>query len=202
VEVMVIIVILALLVAIFLPLLAKAKRRASKINCVNDLKQVGIAFRLWEGDNNNKYPMAVSVTNGGAMELIATGNVAACFQVMSNELNTPKILLCPEDTRQVLATNWSTLNNSNIRYFVGLDAAETNPQMFLSGDDNFAIGGVPVKSGVVQLLTDIPVTWTKGRHKLYGNIGLADGSVQQLTTDGLQQALNQTGIATNRLAIP
>jgi len=136
------------------------------------------------------------------MELIATGNVAACFQVMSNELNTTKILLCPDDTRRVWATNWSTLNNSNISYFVGLDAAETKPQMFLSGDDNFAIGGVPVKSGVVQLLTNTPVTWTKGRHKLYGNIGLADGSVQQLTTDGLQQALHQTGVATHGLAIP
>jgi prepilin-type processing-associated H-X9-DG protein len=202
VEVLVVIVILALLVAIFLPVLAKAKRRASKINCVNDLKQVGIAFRLWEEDNNNKYPMAVSVTNGGAMELIATGNVAACFRVMSNEVNTPKILLCPEDTRRVLATNWSTLNNSNISYFVGLDADESKPQMFLSGDDNFAIGGVPVKSGLLQLLTNTPVAWTKTRHKLYGNIGLADGSVQQLITDGLRQAFQQTGVATNRLAIP
>lgn len=172
-------------------------------NCVNDLKQISIAYRLWEGDNNDKYPMTVSLTNGGAMELVATGNVAACFQVMSNEVNTPKILLCPEDTRRVWATNWSTLNNSNISYFVGLDVTnDTNLKMLLSGDDNFAIGGVPVKSGVLQLLANTPIAWTKGRHKLYGNIGLADGSVQQLTTDGLRQALQQTGVATNRLAIP
>jgi prepilin-type processing-associated H-X9-DG protein len=202
VEVIVIIAVSVIAVALILPVLAMAKRKTSKISCVSDLKQVGIAFRLWEGDNNDKYPMAVSLTNGGAMELIATGNVAACFRVMSNELNTTKILLCPDDTRRVLATNWSTLNNSNISYFVGLDAVESKPQMFLSGDDNFAIGGVPVKSGVLQLLTNTPVTWTKGRHKLYGNIGLADGSVQQLTTDGLQQALQRTGVATNRLAIP
>jgi len=202
VEVIVIIAVSVIAVALILPVLAMAKRKTSKISCVSDLKQVGIAFRLWEGDNNDKYPMAVSLTNGGAMELIATGNVAACFRVMSNELNTTKILLCPDDTRRVLATNWSTLNNSNISYFVGLDAVESKPQMFLSGDDNFAIGGVPVKSGVVQLLANIPVTWTKERHKSYGNIGLADGSVQQLTTDGLQQALQQTGVATNRLAIP
>jgi prepilin-type processing-associated H-X9-DG protein len=200
--VIVIIAVSVIAVALILPVLAMAKRKTSKISCVSDLKQVGIAFRLWEGDNNDKYPMAVSLTNGGAMELIATGNVAACFRVMSNELNTTKILLCPDDTRRVLATNWSTLNNSNISYFVGLDAVESKPQMFLSGDDNFAIGGVPVKSGVLQLLTNTPVTWTKGRHKLYGNIGLADGSVQQLTTDGLQQALQRTGVATNRLAIP
>ena len=203
VEVIVVIATLAVLFVLLLPaLVTHGHNGRQKIRCINDLKQVGIAYRLWEGDNNNKYPMQVSVTNGGVMELIATGNVAACFQVMSNEVNTPKILLCPEDTRRVLATNWSTLNNSNISYFVGLDSAETKPQMFLSGDDNFAIGGVPVKSGLLQLLTNTPVAWTKTRHKLYGNIGLADGSVQQLTTDGLRQAFQQTGVATNRLVIP
>ncbi len=203
VEVLVVIAVLVVAVALILPALAMAKRKSSRISCANDLKQVGIAFRLWEGDSNNKYPMAVSVTNGGAMELIATGNVAACFQVMSNEVNTPKILLCPEDTRRVLATNWSTLNNSNISYFVGLDVSnETNPKMFLSGDDNFAIGGVPVKSGMLQLLASTPVAWTKDRHPGWGNIGLADSSVQQLNANGLQQALQQTGVATNRLAIP
>ncbi len=203
VEVLVVIAVLVVAVALILPALAMAKRKSSRISCANDLKQVGIDFRLWEGDSNNKYPMAVSVTNGGAMELIATGNVAACFRVMSNEVNTPKILLCPEDTRRVWATNWSTLKNSNISYFVGLDVTnETKPQMFLSGDDNFTIGGVPVKSGVLQLLTNTPVAWTKDRHHGAGNIVMADGSVQQLTTDGLRQALQQTGVATNRLAIP
>lgn len=136
------------------------------------------------------------------MELIATGNVAAGYLVMSNELSTPKILRCPADIRRVWATNFSTgFDNSHISYFVGLDAAETEPQMFLSGDDNFAIGGVPVKSGVLQLLTNAPVTWTKTRHKFVGNIGMADGSVQQVITDGLQKALQQAG-ATNRLLIP
>ncbi len=188
-------------------------RKATRIACVNNLKQIGIAYRLWEGDHGDKYPMAVSVANGGSMELIAAGNVAACFQVMSNEVNTPKILLCPEDTRRVLATNWSTLNNSNISYFVGLDAVESKSQMFLSGDDNFTISGIPVKSGLLELLTNTPVGWSSGRHvspnshfwtpdKYIGNIGLADGSVQQLTTDGLRQALQQTGVATNQLAIP
>jgi hypothetical protein len=149
------------------------------------------------------------------MELVATGNITACFQVMSNELSTPKILLCPEDTYRVRATNFSTLNSSNISYFVGLDAAETKPQLFLSGDDNLAIGGIPVKSGVLELSTNAPISWTSGRHIAYnshfwtparyrfvGNIGLADGSVQQVTTDGLQKALQQTGIATNRLVLP
>jgi prepilin-type processing-associated H-X9-DG protein len=81
-------------------------------------------------------------------------------------------------------------------------ADETNTNLFLSGDDNFAIGGVPVKSGVLQLLTNTSVAWTKDQHKFVGNIGMADGSVRQVTTNGLQNVLQQTGVATNRLALP
>ena len=39
-----------------LPALAAAKKKAQKINCINNLKQVGLAFRIWEGDNGDKYP--------------------------------------------------------------------------------------------------------------------------------------------------
>jgi hypothetical protein len=215
-DVLVIIAVLAVLWVLLAALSVPAYEKARKINCLSNLKQIGIAYRLWEGNNNGKYPMVVSVTNGGAMELVATGNVAACFRAMSNELSTPKNLLCPADARRDWATNFSTLNNSNVSYFVGLDVTnETNSQMFLSGDDNFAGSGVPVKSGLLQLSTSSPMAWTSGRHvsdnshfwtaaryRFVGNIGMADGSVQQVTTDGLQQALQQTGFATNRLVLP
>src|SRR5664279_3853223 len=153
-EVGVVIAVLMIVVALLLPAILNSSH-PSRINCVSNLKQEGIAFRLWEGDNNDLYPMAVSVTNGGAMELIATGNVAACFQVMSNELSTPKILLCPEDTHRTYATSFSTgFSDANISYFVNPDAAEIYPQMILDGDDNLTIGGVPVKSGLLQLSTN------------------------------------------------
>jgi hypothetical protein len=210
VEVMTVIIVLVILAVVLFQALHSSysnmrdmRSEAQRINCINNLKQIGVAFRLWEGNHNDKFPMQVSVTKGGAMELVGAGNVAACFRMMSNELSTPKILFCPADTRRIWATNFSTgFDNSHVSYFVGLDAAENYPQMFLSGDDNFAIGGIPVKSGGLQLLTNTPVTWTKARHKFAGIIGLADTSVEQLTTDGLQQALQQTGVATNRLTIP
>jgi len=203
VVVVAVVVVLAFLAISLLPEEGGNKRRPRQVNCIYNLKQTGIAFRLWEGDNNDKYPMAVSVTNGGAMELIATGNVAACFRVMSNELNTPRILLCPEDTRRTCATNFSTgFSGANISYFVNPDAVEAHPQMILDGDDNLTVGGVRVRPGILNLWTNAAVGWTKERHHGEGNIGMADGSVQQLTTDGLRQALQQTSVATNRLAIP
>jgi len=210
IEVVVIVAVLAILAALFLPALAAAKRKSSKLNCASNIKQIGIAFRLWEGDNNDKYPMVVSVTNGGAMELVATGNVAACFQVMSNELNTPKILLCPEDTHRTYATNFSTgFSAANISYFVNPDAVETYPQMILDGDDNLLVDGKPVQPGILNLRPGTTIAWTKDRHHGAGNLGMADGSVMQVTGEVFQranrEALNPAlapGFATNRLAIP
>jgi hypothetical protein len=55
---------------------------------------------------------------------------------------------------------------------------------------------------LLELSTNAPISWTSARHHFAGNIGLADGSVQQFTIQRLQNALQQTGLATNRLAIP
>ncbi len=204
VEVLVIAVVTGVLLCLALACLMQAKGKAGSICCNCDLKQVGIAFRLWEDDHHGKYPMQVSVTNGGTMEWAADGrNVWMNFRVMSNELYTPKILVCPRDAERSVATNFATgFNNANLSYLVGVDAEEAKPQMFLSGDDNFAIGGIPVKSGLLAISTNTPFSWTAARHKFFGNIGLADGSVQQLGTNGLQQEFQQTGVTTNRLAIP
>src|SRR5689334_23178025 len=68
---------------------------ASRINCVNNLKQVNLAFRLWAGDNGDRYPMrCYTNAQGGPLFMDAT-NVYCCFQIMSNELNTPKVVVCP-----------------------------------------------------------------------------------------------------------
>jgi type II secretory pathway pseudopilin PulG len=206
IEVLVVVFLIALLAALLLPALATAKRKSSHIGCVNLLKQTGLAFRIWEGDNGDKYPMQVSVANGGAMELALAGDVAGIFRVMSNELSTPKVLICPQDTEHFFATNFSTdFNNSKVSYFIGLDATENFPQMILAGDDNLAVGGKSVQPGILNLATNVPATWTAARHKFVGNIVLTDGSVQQTTSNGLNAALANstvTNLPVVRLVIP
>ena len=109
IELLVVIAIIAILAAMLLPALAAAKRKAQKINCVNNLKQVTLAFRIWEGDNGDKYPTALSSSQGGAMEYVMNINqttipapaffsVPYLFSVMSNELSTPKVVFCPSDS--------------------------------------------------------------------------------------------------------
>lgn len=168
-EVLVIIAILAILFAILLPAIIPASGRRQGINCVNNLKEISLGYRIWEGDNGNLYPMNVSVTNGGAMESAATGDVAAVFQVMSNELSTPEILVCPLDTTHALATNFAVgFSAKNISYFAGLDATnDLNPQMLLVGDNNFSVDGVPAKAGLLKVSTNSIVAWLPGRHPFY-----------------------------------
>jgi prepilin-type processing-associated H-X9-DG protein len=201
-EVIIVILVLVTLAAVFLPALAKAHRRSSRIGCVNLLKEIGLSYRLWAQDNGDLYPMQVSVTNGGAIELVATGNVVAVFQAMSNELSTPKILFCPDDLQHQFATNFSSIASTNISYFVGLDATSRFPVAFLAGDDNFAVSGAPAKSGRLDISSDSSDNWTTVRHNRRGNIGLVDGSVWPTSDNLLVEKLQATGLATNRLAIP
>jgi prepilin-type processing-associated H-X9-DG protein len=221
VELLIILSVVACLATVLLPALERRNRRTGcGISCVNNLKQIGLAFKLWSGDNNGngKYPMQVSVTNGGTMEMANRGIVFVNFLVMSNELSTPKVLFCPQETdpaRKLAATFDQTISpavssqvvpfasDNNVSYFIGLDADDgllsSRP---LCGDWNLAIGGVPVKHGLYEVRTNTPLSWVGARHGNQGNIGLADGSVQEVNASGLQSLLIQTGVATNRLAIP
>lgn len=183
-------VVAVLVVALLLPALAAAKRKSSKINCVNCLHQIGVAFKVWEGDNGDKYPMQFALTNSETMKLIGSGNAYVLWQTMSNELGTPKFLHCPEDTEHTMATDFMTgVSDANISYFFSLEAADTYPQMILDGDDNLAVNGVRVKPGILNRPTTNSLAWTKKRHHGIGNIGMADGSVQQTTPTSLYAAV-------------
>lgn len=136
------------------------------------------------------------------MERILAGDVLSTFRVMSNELSTPRILLCPSDDKGQSATNFTTdFDVTKISYFVGADAVATNASMFLAGDRNLT-NGTRLRNGLLELTTSRPSGWTSEIHQKAGNIGFADGSVQQLSNLGLRTALESTGVATNRLAIP
>jgi prepilin-type N-terminal cleavage/methylation domain-containing protein/prepilin-type processing-associated H-X9-DG protein len=215
IELLVVVGIVGILAAILLPAFSKAKARSSRISCVCNLKQVGVAFRTWALDHSDTYPMQVSMTNGGTMELTGGPMVYADFEVMSNELGTPKILFCPSDRdrSRTPATDFVGMpggygkpvlfvSDTNLSYFVGVDATDILPQMFLSGDDNFTIDGVSKKGRLITVGSDAAISWTKERHVNQGNIGLADGSVQQFSEARLRDAIAYTGVVTNRLAMP
>jgi prepilin-type N-terminal cleavage/methylation domain-containing protein len=155
VELLVVITMLAMLAATMLPALASTKRNTQKITCINNLKQVGIAFRTWEASNSGHYPMAVSYAAGGANEYLShsSGNGSSAnsgggtsagaaylpqmaFLVMTNELASTKLVYCPADAIHTAATNFTYQN------FAGINAAPasgpiTTSQTSLSGCSYF-----------------------------------------------------------------
>lgn len=194
-------------VMVVLPMVAKRRPRSSRIGCANNLKQISLSFRLWGGDNADKFPTQVSTNFGGAMELLGSGSVFPIFAVMSNELGTPKIIVCPEDKQRKYAADFGKVTDANLSYFVVPEADEMRPDMLLSGDRNLTTNKVALKPGLFSLTTNrVVLGWTSQIHQDAGYTALADGSVQQPSSRKLHEfATNSLAGTTNftfRFAIP
>jgi hypothetical protein len=209
-EILVVVATIGLLIAFFLPLLASPSRpvaRTARIRCVNHLKQIGLAFLLYAEDHEDQFPWMVSTNfnptrSSGSLEYVNSGEVFRHFQAASNELNVPRILHCPTDGKRTAAPDFVKIGNSNLSYFVGVDAMDNgDPQMILSGDRNI-LGGTFERPNLMLVRTNRVMSWSNNLHVLAGNVGLADGSVQQMTATQLNQQFASVTNAVVRLAIP
>src|SRR6201999_4143531 len=92
VEALVVMVILAILVSMLLPSMARPRHSGgNRLSCVNNLKQIGTAYRIWQNDNGDKFPMQQDEALGGMKDILSGSTNAgqyAClsYAIMQNEL--------------------------------------------------------------------------------------------------------------------
>lgn len=206
-ELLVVIAIIAILAALLLPALSEAQARARRIQCVNHLHQVGMAFQTFGHDHNGHFPMSLPGSAGGALEFVQSASTFKGdfyfafrqFQTLSNELVSPKLLVCPADNRSP-ATNFDGLQNVNVSYFVGVDADYSQPNSLLSGDRNLT-NDFSGRSSILRLGPLSSLHWTAELHRFKGNLLFADGHVVERNGTSITAAGNWSP-ATAELFLP
>jgi type II secretory pathway pseudopilin PulG len=206
VEVIVMIVIIALLALFYLPTVTTHSHvPARRINCMNNLKQIGTAYRLWANDNGDVWPSQQTVASHGWADYLTNANLGPMcwtnYAIMADDLGQePRLVLCSSDERQAASSFTNQFNNLNVSYFVGVSANDLYPQSIAAGDRNLGSGlissndfGYSPKTGkgndvaVPTNSSKYPVSWSLKMHSggntaVAGNILLGDGSGQQVNT--------------------
>lgn len=263
IEATVVLACIAILGTIWAINIRRAKGISTRIKCVSNLKQVSLSLKIYASDHNDHYAWQVEPDLSFSAPLATmnladrtTNSIADCaawaqWGCLSNELGSPKILLCSGNRvkKNSLATGWSTTEfrgffakrgfdrmhrvhhgmdlisynreagyDTSVSYFLNLDADESIPAGILCGDANVSwispgLGGDldrrnPMRAGL-QVISGPAIenlSFVSGRQKGHyrrhgqeGNIALADGSVQQVTSEQLRQSFS---LSTNAIGSP
>ena len=215
IELLVVIAIIGILASMLLPALAKAKAKANRIKCVNNLGSIGKASLGFAGDNSERLPWQLTplqktnhkyaggnigvdatldTSGASSVHTVANGSAASIVNIaaMRSELQTPKILVSPCDpTRQApnetLQGAWKTASATQI-------AAGLSYGFALGGDSQRPSSVLAVTTNIGGNLesswrgadeTPVPAQAFAGLNKSQGQLVNADGSTKQSTNADL-----------------
>ncbi|MBI3877661.1 MAG: prepilin-type N-terminal cleavage/methylation domain-containing protein [Verrucomicrobia bacterium] len=205
-ELLVVIAIIGVLAGFLLPVLARGKAKARTVNCTSNIKQVGAAFVMYLGENNDNFPAPGSKTLLGPMaedwiywQVNRDVRQSAIAKYISSEVFSTNLFRCAADfdawkLEKDRSTNPYIYSFSFTSYRVTNDV---NAGMALALDSTkqkvlpFSLHSVVNPSGKIMVAEEdrkgeglndgrwIPtINPVSTRHDGKGNVAFVDGHVQ------------------------
>jgi hypothetical protein len=187
----------------FVPRLARLTAKTARVKCVNNLKNVALAYRVFATDFDGHFPFETPTAKGGTFEW--SNNIVAQFLALTNELTTPLILNCPTRTiPQPSVRSWPSLNRSNISYYIALSARPEQTNLILTGDAGFSVDGALATNRLVQITRANRIEYPRRFHgdADAANVAMSDGSVHQFPSGGFARWQRISPISTNLILVP
>lgn len=109
-------------------------------DCQNNLRQIGLAMKVWALERNDQFPFNVSTNSGGSLELCSPGpdgfetDPSPHLKIIANELSSTAFLVCPSDSSKHPAGGFTSLRSENVSYQLrtGTNINSDNPQEILA----------------------------------------------------------------------
>ena len=188
---------IALLALVAAPLLASSHPDSKRFGCYNNLRQIGIAGQIWANDHADRLPWVTPVSEGGTRPNPGTKPAVAWVDLitLSNQLFSPRVFACPQDSATKVAANWSSgasgfantiFRGNALSYFLSYHGEPVFPRSVVIGDRDLRPSslGSPSTCGrafVTGYATvnsqDFSVSWTNVVHARAGHFLFVDGSV-------------------------
>ena len=201
---------LALLGTLTLPLLASNRVGSERAVCQGNLRQIGHAFISWADDHGGNFPFLIPTSEGGNNTIALANQIWFQYYWLSNEIRTPRILVCPADTEKRVVDDWSDSPETGFRHHLAADnsvsyvlaiGTRQSPHGLLSGDRNIkptfrnsgSCAAGPLYGSVPSLSTVATnLDWGPGLHHYSGNLLLNDGSVLAARGEELRRTVRNS----------
>ncbi len=202
IEVLAVVACAVILIAMLLPGLSGSHKSQAGI-CMNRVRNIAVGFLMYASDNQGKWTIQTSVTNGGTMEFLERNQTSPHYQKISNYVHDTTTFICPAEKNRRAAANYESLTDSNLSYFLNADISTKDAsKSIMLGDRSLQANGQPVGHGTFTVKTNMDVTWTGEMHRSFEILGFVDGHAELCHVTNLNSAFQRQGLAAFRLSVP
>jgi hypothetical protein len=223
-ELITVLAVISIIAVLVFAMMVRSQRVRLRATCIDNQKQIVLSFKMFAGDSAQIYPVEYFTDNAHRFPSNSNRAVWEYLCLVSNELGSAKVLVCPKDisrrsnsvagfSQNIDGLAHPLRQNSSISYFLGMSAHETKPNSLALGDRNLALNSAsPLYNSLGGDATVIATNsaWRRFPNEPFhgdsGYYALSDGSVQQASNARLQEALRYArdyyGTNANRFLFP